>query len=347
MMDVDFPVLSLRGVGVDVTTDLGVARVVDDVSFDVPSAGKVALVGESGSGKTMVAMTALRLHSGFNSGASSWLWPSWLCSGSGKSQFAVRGEALFRGRDLMKLSAKEMRQLRGNELSMVFQEPMTSLNPVLSVGYQIVETLRAHQKISRKDARDRAVELLGKVGMPSPKERVDYYPHQLSGGMRQRVMIAIAMCCRPALIIADEPTTALDVTIEASILDLLDQVREEDGTATLLITHDLGVVAGYADWVVVMYSGQVVESGAVVDVFRSPRHPYTRGLLGSLPMWVDGRSVGSRLVSIPGMIPNPYDLPKGCRFRDRCSCAVSECGERIPDWVAVGRGGARCVLVGG
>ncbi len=327
MSDASPPVLSLRGLSTEVRTDRGTARVVDDVSFDVPVAGKVALVGESGSGKTMTAMSVLRLV------------PS-------PSASIVGGEVVFRGRDLLSLPEKEMRRLRGNELAMVFQEPMTSLNPVLTVGYQIVETLRAHQSISRKAARTRAVELLERVGIPSPSARVDAYPHQLSGGMRQRVMMAIAMCCRPALIIADEPTTALDVTIEAQILDLLDQVRVKDRTATLLITHDLGVVAGFAEHVVVMYAGQVVESAPVKDLFRAPLHPYTQALLRSLPPAPDSTAPRDRrLPVIEGRVPDLTSRPPGCRFQDRCPRARDVCREAEPPWVGGEGRGARCVLL--
>ncbi len=330
MSDPSQPVLSLRGLSTEVRTDRGSVRVVDDVSFDVPAAGKVALVGESGSGKTMTAMSVLRLV------------PS-------PSARIVAGRVEFRGRDLLSLSEREMQRLRGNELAMVFQEPMTSLNPVLTVGYQITETLRAHQSISRKQARARAVELLDRVGIPSPSARVDAYPHQLSGGMRQRVMMAIAMCCRPALIIADEPTTALDVTIEAQILDLLDQVRVTDGTATLLITHDLGVVAGFAEHVVVMYAGQVVESASVKDLFRAPSHPYTQALLRSLPPPPDSTAPREkRLPVIEGRVPDLMSRPTGCRFQDRCPQVHEACRETVPPWVGRGGGrGARCLLLQG
>ena len=327
MSDPSPPVLSLRGLSTEVRTERGGARVVDDVSFDVPAAGKVALVGESGSGKTMTAMSVLRLVPS----------PSRI----------VAGRVEFRGRDLLSLPEREMQRLRGNELAMVFQEPMTSLNPVLTVGYQITETLRAHQSISRKQARARAVELIDRVGIPSPSTRVDAYPHQLSGGMRQRVMMAIAMSCRPALIIADEPTTALDVTIEAQILDLLDQVRVKDGTATLLITHDLGVVAGFAEHVVVMYAGQVVESAPVKDLFRAPAHPYTQALLRSLPPSPDSTAPRERrLPVIEGRVPDLMSRPSGCRFQDRCPQVHDVCRETAPPWVGrEGGRGARCVLL--
>jgi oligopeptide/dipeptide ABC transporter ATP-binding protein len=328
MSDSSRPVLSLRGLVTTLRTPKGVFRAVDDVSFDVPAGGKVALVGESGSGKTMTALSVLRLV-------------------PGPAASVTGGRIEFKGRDLLSLSEKEMRHLRGNELSMVFQEPMTSLNPVLSVGFQITETLRAHRKISRSQARSLAVDLLGRVGIPSPSTRVDAYPHQLSGGMRQRVMMAIAMCCEPSLLIADEPTTALDVTIEAQILDLLDQLRRDKGTATLLITHDLGVVAGFAEQVVVMYAGQVFETAMVRDLFRAPAHPYTQALLQSLPPAPDSEDPGPRrLPVIEGRVPELVSLPSGCRFQDRCPKVMDVCRAQAPAWVELGEGrGARCHLL--
>ena len=323
------PILSLRGLTTSLRTEHGTTRVLDDVSLDVPSSGKVALVGESGSGKTMIALSVMRL-----------LPPHPHC--------VVGGQVIFRDRDLLSLPEREMRKIRGNELSMIFQEPMTSLNPVLTVGYQITETLRAHLPISRKEARERGTELLHRVGIASPAERMDAYPHQLSGGMRQRVMIAIAVCCRPALILADEPTTALDVTTQASILDLLDQVREEDGTATLLITHDLGLVARYAQEVVVLYAGQVVETASVRDIFRAPLHPYTQALLRSLPTSPDCAGNSSmRLPTIDGRVPEPGAWPLGCRFQDRCAHVREVCRSEPPPWLELGPGvGVRCAIGG-
>ena len=328
MNDPARPVLSLRGVVTTLRTPRGSFRVVDDVSFDVPEQGKVALVGESGSGKTMTALTILRLV------------PSPTASITG-------GKIELRGRDLMALPEREMRRVRGKEISMVFQEPMTSLNPVLTVGYQITETLRAHRTISRKKARARAVELLDRVGISSPSARVDAYPHQLSGGMRQRVMMAIALSCEPSLLIADEPTTALDVTIEAQILDLLDQLRADSGTATLLITHDLGVVAGFAEQVVVMYAGQVVEEASVRELFRAPAHPYTQALLRSLPPAPDAKGDRPRrLPVIEGMVPDLASLPAGCRFQDRCDKVEDACRSNLPALVTVAPGHrARCLLL--
>lgn len=319
------PVLAIRGLSTEVQTRRGVFRAVDDVSFTVPAAGKVALVGESGSGKTMTALSVLRL--------------------TDPGVRIVAGVVEFKGQDLLLLRENQMRHLRGNELAMVFQEPMTSLNPMLSVGYQIVETLRAHQKISRKQAKQRAVELLHRVGIPSPSTRVDAYPHQLSGGMRQRVMIAIAMGCRPSLMIADEPTTALDVTIQGQILDLFEQIREQDGTATWLITHDLGVVAGFAEHVLVMYAGQIVESSPVKELFRSPLHPYTQALIQCVSaVGVDGTTRHTRLPLVEGRIADIESRPSGCRFRPRCPRAHEACLED-PPWVEIAGRGARCVLL--
>lgn len=328
MNDPARPLLSLRGVVTTLRTRRGTFRAVDEVSFDVSESSKVALVGESGSGKTMTALSIMRLV------------PDHAASVDG-------GEILLRGKDLRRLSEREMRGVRGNEVSMVFQEPLTSLNPVLTVGYQIAETLRAHRKVSRKAARARAVDLLQRVGIPSPSRRVDAYPHQLSGGMRQRVMLAVALSCEPALLIADEPTTALDVTIEAEILDLLERVREQSGTATLLITHDLGVVAGFAERVVVMYAGQVVEEAPVGRLFRAPAHPYTQALLRSLPPAPDVKAERPRrLPVIEGRVPELGAWPAGCRFQDRCDQAVEACEATSPDLVEVGEDHrARCLLL--
>lgn len=325
MNDPARPVLSIRGLVATLRTQAGSFRVLDDVSFEVPAGGKVALVGESGSGKTMTALSLLRLlpkpHASITA-----------------------GEVVLNGRDLMALTEREMRSVRGGEMAMVFQEPMTSLNPVLTVGYQITETLRAHRNISRKQARARAIELLGRVGIPSPSTRVDAYPHQLSGGMRQRVMMAIALSCEPSLLIADEPTTALDVTIEAQILDLLQEIR--GATATLLITHDLGVVARFAHHVVVMYAGQVMESAPVEALFERPAHPYTQALLRSLPPAPDAtEDRPRRLPAIEGIVPDLARLPSGCRFRDRCPRAFDRCHEP-PELVEVGPDHrARCWLL--
>ena len=313
--------LELRELQTHFFTDDGVVRAVDGVSYDVHAGETLAVVGESGSGKSVTALSILRL----------------VATPPGR---IVGGSITFRGRDLLSLSETEMRAIRGKEISMIFQEPMTSLNPVYSCGEQIIEVLMLHEKLSRPAARERAVELLKKVGIPSPEQRVDEYPHQMSGGMRQRVMIAMALACKPALLIADEPTTALDVTIQAQILELLKRLRGELGMAVLLITHDLGVVAETADRVAVMYAGQVVEYCGVRDTFRATRHPYTAGLLASLPRLGAERE---RLRVIPGNVPNPVRFPTGCRFHPRCPIAVERCRSEMPALRDVGGGHlARC-----
>jgi oligopeptide/dipeptide ABC transporter ATP-binding protein len=299
----------------------GSFRAVDRVSFDVPSATTVAVVGESGCGKSVTALSILRLV--------------------GSSGAIESGSIEFEGRDLMTLSEKEMRSVRGNRISMIFQEPMTSLNPVYTVGWQIVEAVRLHKKTSGKQARARAVELLRRVGIGEPETNVDAYPHQLSGGQRQRVMIAMALACEPTLLLADEPTTALDVTIQAQILELLRDLQETMKMSILLITHDLGVVAENAKHVVVMYAGTVVESAPVGDIFAAPRHPYTLGLLESIPHAVAGGhgshgARGRRLHTIEGLVPDLRKPRQGCRFVDRCPMRVERCREEEPDLLPVG-----------
>ncbi len=290
-------------------TDGGVLRAVDDVSFEIPAGGTIGIVGESGCGKSVTSLSILRL-----------------IQRPGK---VASGKIVFEGRDLLALSEKEMRSIRGREIAMVFQEPMSSLNPVYTVGEQIAESIILHQKKSKREALARAVELLALVGIPSPAERVSAYPHQLSGGMRQRVMIAMALACDPKLLIADEPTTALDVTIQAQILELLADLRKKTGMAVMLITHDLGLVAEFAEHVVVMYAGRVVESAPVKDLFRKPQHPYTRGLLRSVPSYSDNARK-PRLPTIPGVVPDLRKLPPGCRFRDRCDVAIDRCASEEP-----------------
>jgi peptide/nickel transport system ATP-binding protein/oligopeptide transport system ATP-binding protein len=298
------PLLSVAGLRTWFFTDQGVAKAVDGISFDVREGETLGIVGESGCGKTVTSLSILGLLP---------RPPARVMDGS---------SVKLRGEELIGASERRMRELRGNEISMIFQEPMSSLNPVYTVGDQIVEALRLHRGLDRKAAREETVRLLGEVGISEPRRRIDEYPHQLSGGMRQRVMIAMALSCEPKLLIADEPTTALDVTIQAQILELLAELRRKHGMAVLLITHDLGVVAEVCDRVVVMYAGQVVETGSVYEIFREPAHPYTRGLLDSLPK-VD--RPGQRLDSIPGTVPNPIDWPEGCRFRARCSLAGDGC----------------------
>ncbi|MDI3317514.1 MAG: ABC transporter ATP-binding protein [Bacillota bacterium] len=298
-------------------TEDGVARAVDGVSFDLGRGETLGIVGESGSGKSVTSLSIMRLISD----------PPGRIAG---------GRILFEGRDLLRLSEREMRKIRGNEISMIFQEPMTSLNPVFTVGYQIEESIRLHQKVDARESRARAIEMLRRVGIPSPEVRVDQYPHQMSGGMRQRVMIAMALACNPKLLIADEPTTALDVTIQAQILELIKELKKEFGTAVLLITHDMGVVADMCDRVIVMYAGKVVEEAPVDDLFERPLHPYTEGLLHSIPSMERRRE---KLHVIEGNVPNPLALPKGCAFAPRCPYAVDRCRQEEPplETAAAGR----------
>ena len=297
------PLLSVR----DLSTAFGSATVVDRISFDLAAGEVLGIVGESGSGKSVTALSIMRLiaHPG--------LIPN--------------GSVRFEGEDLLTKPEAEMRKIRGARISMIFQEPMTSLNPVFTVGDQITETLRQHQGMDRATARRRAIELLKLVEIPSAERRVDEYPHQMSGGMRQRVMIAIALACSPKLLIADEPTTALDVTIQAQILDLLRQLQKELGMAVILITHDLGVVAEFVQRVIVMYAGRVAETGPVGSIFRTPLHPYAEGLLASVPQ-LD--HVVDRLPAIEGSIPSPHDFPSGCRFHPRCKYAKEPCAAIEP-----------------
>jgi peptide/nickel transport system ATP-binding protein/oligopeptide transport system ATP-binding protein len=289
-------------------TDEGVVKAVDGVSYEIPRGRTLGVVGESGCGKSVTALSILRL----------------IPEPPGR---IVEGEILFEGRDLVHLPEPEMRHVRGNEISMIFQEPMTSLNPVFTVGDQILEAIVLHQKKSRAEARSLTIDLLKKVGIPSPEIRVDDYPHQMSGGMKQRVMIAMALSCRPKLLIADEPTTALDVTIQAQILDLMRRLQEEFGMAILLITHALGVVAEMASEVVVMYAGKIAESADVKELFRNPRHPYTVGLFRSIPRLGVKKD---KLDVIPGVVPNPLYFPPGCKFHTRCPMVQKKCLEEPP-----------------
>jgi len=306
----------------------GTARAVDGVSFDLNPGETLGIVGESGCGKTVTSLSILRLVPEP---------PGHILPGS---------LIEFEGRNLLTLTASALRDVRGNRIAMIFQEPMTSLNPVFTVGDQIAEAAIIHQHLSRKAARARAIEMLKLVGIPDPDERVDHYPHQLSGGMRQRVMIAMALVCHPQVLIADEPTTALDVTIQAQILELLDRLQKELGMAVLLITHDLGVVAGHADRVVVMYAGEVVETADTTALFDRPVHPYTEGLLAAVPR-VDAPR--SRLHAIPGQVPAATAWPVGCRFHPRCPYAWDKCVAEEPPLLETGDPGgghtARCWLV--
>jgi oligopeptide/dipeptide ABC transporter ATP-binding protein len=308
MANDECPVLSIRNLRVRFKSDAGEAWVVDDISLDVPAGKTLALVGESGCGKSMTALSILRL----------------IPSPPGKID---SGQILLGQRDLLTLSESEMQAVRGNEVSMIFQEPMTSLNPVFRVGAQIASAITLHRKVTHAEARRETIALLAQVGIPSPEERVDDYPHQMSGGMRQRAMIAMALACNPALLIADEPTTALDVTIQAQILDLLRTLQAQRGMAIILITHDLGIVAENADQVAIMYAGKIVEHAPVQEVYSSPRHPYTLGLFNSLPKLNAQRT---RLVPIPGQVPAATDFPAGCRFHPRCAHAMERCAREVP-----------------
>jgi peptide/nickel transport system ATP-binding protein len=305
------PLLGIQGLKVHFKTDDGWLRAVDGVDLSVDSGETVCVVGESGCGKSVTAKTVLKLID---------MPPGRI----------VAGQVLWKGRDLVPLAASEMRKIRAKEIAIVFQEPMTALNPVYTVGDQIAESLRLHDGVSKAEARDRAVEMLRLVHIPMPERRVKDYPHQFSGGMRQRVMIAIALACNPQLLIADEPTTALDVTIQAQILDLIQELKERLGMAVMLITHAMGVVAEVAQKVAVMYAGQVVEQAAVADLFARPRHPYTRGLIRAIPRIDLGGEHNRRLVAIPGAVPNLIAPPAGCRFAARCAHAVAECTAAPP-----------------
>ena len=311
------PILDIRGLKTWFKTDDGMVRAVDGVSLSVSAGETLAVVGESGCGKTVTARSVLKLID------------------MPPGRF-VEGQILWKGRDLIPLSAGEMDGIRAKEIAMVFQEPMTSLNPVYTIGDQIAESLRTHEKLSRKAAIEAAVEMLRLVQIPNAERRVHDYPHQFSGGMRQRAMIAMALACKPQLLIADEPTTALDVTIQAQILELLAEMQQRLGMAILLITHAMGVVAENAQRVVVMYAGKVVEEAPVEELFGNPRHPYTQGLIRSIPR-VDASAVGrQRLEQIPGTVPNLLNPPLGCRFAARCGFATEECRAAEPVLRAVG-----------
>ena len=298
--------LEVRDLKVSFRTEDGVVRAVDGISFTLDPGEVLGIVGESGSGKSVSMMSVMRLIIDPNA--------------------VFEGEVIYKGRDLMKLGRDEMREVRGTEIAMIFQDPMTSLNPVYRVGWQIAEQIRAHENVGKKEAHSRAVELLQAVGIPNPRVRVNDYPHQFSGGMRQRVMIAMALSCNPDLLIADEPTTALDVTIQAQILELIQRLKDDFGSAVVMITHDMGVVAEVADRVVVMYAGRVVEQGTKQDLFYDPQHPYTWGLLGSIARL--DRPKPKRLTAIPGVPPSLINLPEGCAFGPRCPQRFEKCSQR-------------------
>ncbi|GIO04559.1 peptide ABC transporter ATP-binding protein [Brevibacillus reuszeri] len=314
--------LKVKNLKTRFSTELGEVTAVDGVSFHVNAGETVGLVGESGCGKSVTSLSILRLfrkHSGTK----------------------LAGEIFFEQKELLTSSMEEMQEIRGNQISMIFQDPMSSLNPVYTVGNQISESLMLHQKLSKKEAYEKTIEMLSLVGIPSPEKRVNDYPHQLSGGMRQRVMIAMGLCCHPKLLIADEPTTALDVTIQAQILDLMKGLQEQLQMGIMLITHDLGVVAEVCDRVLVMYLGQIVEEATVETLFENPKHPYTIGLMKSIPT-IDGKR-GEKLHVIEGMVPSLHQIPAGCRFAPRCPFADEKCRSHPPDLIEVGHSHkARC-----
>ncbi len=305
------PLLTIRDLKTYFETRSGTVKAVDGVDLSVNRGDTLGVVGESGCGKTVLALTIIRL----------------IPIPPGK---IVAGNILFNTIDLLRLREEEMRKMRGNDISMIFQEPMTSLNPVLKIGEQIAEVIQLHRSVSKHEALDHAVEMLRLVGMPSSGERIHDYPHQMSGGMRQRVMIAMALACNPSLMLADEPTTALDVTIQAQILELINQLKERVGTSVVFITHDLGVVAEACQYAAVMYAGKIVEYSSVADLFSQPLHPYTVGLMESIPK-LDAASRGDeRLKVIPGVVPNLYNLPRGCSFQERCHYTIDICREKEP-----------------
>ena len=318
-------VLEIKNLKTYFFTRRGVVPAVDGVDMRIGKGQVIGVVGESGCGKSMTAMSIVRLLS----------YPGKI----------VEGEILLEGQDLAQASEKRMREIRGNDISVIFQEPMTSLNPVLTVGKQVREAVLLHQKVSKKEARERVIEMFRQVGIPEPEERYRSYPHQLSGGLRQRVMIAMAMICNPKLLLADEPTTALDVTIEAQILHLMKQLQEKRGTAILLITHNLGVVAEICDYVYVMYAGKIVEQADVFTLFREPLHPYTSGLIRSIPKVHEQEGGGQRLYTIKGMVPNLLHMPEGCAFCPRCEHATERCRLKKPELYDRGDGHrVRCFL---
>ncbi|MGE5606352.1 MAG: ABC transporter ATP-binding protein [Bacteroidota bacterium] len=306
------PILEVSNLSVGVQKKGNLVPILTDISFSVNNSSTLGIVGESGCGKSMTSLAIMRLL-----------------------PYQVRitsGAVYLNGSNLIEYNEEELSKVRGSQISMIFQDPMTSLNPALTVGEQMVESLVVHKNISRSEAQERAIELLNLVGIPAAKNRFNEYPHQLSGGMRQRVMIAIAIACEPKVVIADEPTTALDVTIQAQIINLLDHLRTEFGTSIILITHDVGLIAGFTEQVIVMYAGMVVEKAEVEELFYNPQHPYTKGLLGSLP---NPLRLGQELLSIPGIVPSPEHFPSGCRFHSRCKYAMENCAKIIPPWFQI------------
>ncbi len=303
------PILQIKNLKTYFHTDNGIAHAVDDVSFNLNSGETLGIVGESGCGKSVTSLSIMKLI-------------------DQPPGFYESGEILYKNQNILTMSENELRGIRGNKISMIFQEPMTSLNPVFTIGNQIIEVVQLHQKLNYDSSRKKAIEMLDLVGIPAPDQRIDEYPHQLSGGMRQRVMIAIALSCNPEILIADEPTTALDVTIQAQILDLIQQLQNELDLAVIMITHDLGVIAEVCDRVLVMYAGQIVENGKIREIFKSPKHPYTQGLMKSIP--VIGENKNKELFNIKGLVPNATEFPSGCHFNPRCEIRTDKCSKDLP-----------------
>lgn len=314
--------LEVEHLSTEFSTRRGMVQAIRDVSFSIDKGEILALVGESGSGKSVTSLSIMGLL-------------------SSNGRVAPGSKIRFDGMELTEMSDSKMQQIRGNRISMIFQEPMTSLNPIFTVGEQILESIRLHTKLSKKEAQEKLIDLLDTVGIPNPSKRIKDYPHQMSGGMRQRIMIAMAMACQPQLLIADEPTTALDVTIQAQILDLIYRMREQFNISVLLITHDLGVVAEAADKVAVMYCGRIVEEGTTSEILTDPKHPYTNGLLKSIPR-LDEES--ERLFMIPGMVPPPEEVPlNGCAFAYRCDRFCDKCNAKLPELIDIGNRKVRCI----
>lgn len=321
LLNMTSPILEIKGLTTSFATPSGLVKAVDNASLCLRQGETLAVVGESGCGKTVLSLSVMGL----------------IPDPPGR---ITAGEIIYRDRDLINLSENQMQKIRGNHISMIFQEPMTSLNPVFKVGDQIAEALRLHRGLSKKEASEEAVEALRRVSIPNPKDRVKSFPHEMSGGMRQRIMIAMALACDPEILIADEPTTALDVTIQAQILGLLEELKHKMNGSLMLVTHDLGVVARYATNVAVMYTGQIVEYAGVKDLYKAPLHPYTRGLLASVPR----RGTHNQLSPIPGNVPGLLDLPSGCRFHPRCPQAFERCKHEEPPLFKSSEGQVRCWL---
>ncbi len=313
--------LEIKNLSVSFGEGKELLTVIDNLDFSVQKGDTIGLVGESGSGKSVTSLSIMRL----------------LPEHSSK----VTGEIIFQGENLLKYNLKKMQEIRGNRIAMIFQEPMTSLNPIHTCGKQVMESLLLHMNISKKEAKEKTLKLLEQCGIPDPVHRFNEYPHQMSGGMRQRIMIAIALACNPNLLIADEPTTALDVTIQAQILDLMKEIKKKSDMSIMLITHDLGVVLDFCDRVIIMYAGQIVESASVREVFESPIHPYTKGLIAAMPKLSDTKK---QLDAIPGMVPDLKEMPKGCRFNPRCKYALDCCKEEMPELKEINGRLVRCFL---